>query len=73
VPHGVVAAIVLELRVWLRTHGGVMSTSVVRFLGGGAFIVAAACGDPSARQPPPPPPEVDVVPVQQKDVPVSME
>jgi RND family efflux transporter MFP subunit len=50
-----------------------MSTSVVRFLGGGAFIVAAACGDPSARQPAPPPPEVEVVPVQQKDVPVSME
>ena len=50
-----------------------MFTAVVRLLVGGALMVAAACGDPAAQQHAPPPPEVDVVQVQQKDVPISME
>jgi RND family efflux transporter MFP subunit len=51
---------------------GEMLTSVVPLFVG-AVVLVAACGDPSAQQPTPPPPEVDVVSVEQKNVPVSME
>jgi RND family efflux transporter MFP subunit len=46
---------------------------VVGLFVGAALTWSAACGDTSASQPAPPPPEVDVVPAQQKDVPISKE
>jgi RND family efflux transporter MFP subunit len=50
-----------------------MFTFVVRTIGVAALTLPAACNNPRAEQSAPPQPEVDVVQVQQKDVPIASE
>jgi RND family efflux transporter MFP subunit len=56
-----------------RAMEGMMLRSLVWMFVGAPLVLAAACGETAAKQTNTPPPEVDVVAVQQKDVPISME